>query len=536
MFGDLLGKAFADLVDALVYVAIAGVTLTGLIKCVIPVWKSKRKLNRAIRRLEQGSGDQRPAWQEERFLGKTLQPAWQRFLLNAEQLDARGLPCNVEDYINDEVVVHIPGHSQLAEIIPSMLTSMGILGTFIGLMRGLSTLDMTNAAKIMEGIPALINGMSYAFVTSIAGITCSLAFNVLHRIAIGGTYKVLDDFCETFRLLAMQRPLDSDVQLIIQGQDRNALLHRTVDEMGGRLAGSMEMAIGRAMQPVTMAMDNFIMGATQEQIDGVRQIVGAFIEQMNESLGGHFLKLGQTIAAINQSQAVSQDHLERSMDAAQSIVQEVTRLSQVSQEIMERFESYVAAMQKARQADAEFSKKAESLLDNMHKASEQQAAYLSKLQEYQAVLQGSMQEYVSWSDRILGGVSEQAKGLTEGMQKATEEMQEGSRMLAGSYSSFVENISEGLARALGMFDENMHSLIQTLNGTLEDIEATVNKMPESMKKSSDRYSQQVELYVSSLSQLQQAINDIAKAMEKKMPADKAQPAKAEVHGALAEGA
>ncbi len=536
MFGDLLGNIFADLVDALVYVVIAGVALTGLVKCLMPVWKSKRMLGRAVRRLELGNGDQRPVWQEERFLGKTLQPAWQRFLLNAEQLDARGLPCNVEDYVNDETVVHNPGHSQLAELIPSLLTSLGILGTFMGLMRGLSGLDMTTAAKIMEGIPGLISGMQYAFATSVAGIACSIAFNMLHRAAVGGTYKALDDFSETFTLLAMQRPLDSDVQIIIQGQDRNVLLHRTVDEMGGRLAGSMEMAIGRAMQPVTMAMDNFIMGATQEQIDGVRQIVGAFIEQMNDSLGGHFLKLGQTIAAINQSQTVSQDHLERSMTAAQSIVQEVTRLAQVSQEVMERFEAYVSTMQKARQADAEFSKKAESLLDNMHKASEQQAAYLGKLQEYQAVLQGSLQEYVSWSDRILGGVSEQAKGLTEGMQKATEEMQEGSRMLAGSYSSFVENISEGLARALGMFDENMHSLIQTLNGTLEDIGATVNKMPESMKKSSDRYSQQVELYVSSLSQLQQAVSDIAKSMEKKMTADKAQSAKADVHGALAEGA
>jgi methyl-accepting chemotaxis protein len=535
VFGDLLSKFVANLVDALVYVFIAGVTLTGLFKCLIPVWKNKRMLSRAIHRLELGNGDKKPAWQEERFLGKSLETSWQRFLLNAEQLDARGLPCNVEDYINDETVVHNPGHSQLAELIPSLLTSLGILGTFIGLMRGLSSLDMTNAARIMEGIPALINGMSYAFITSIAGITCSLAFNMLHRITVGGTYRAMDDFSETFSLLAMQRPLDSDVQLIIQGQDRNVLLHRTVDEMGGRLAGSMESAIGRAMQPVTMAMDNFIMGATQEQIEGVRQIVGAFIEQMNESLGGQFLKLGQTIAAINQSQTISQDHLEHSMTAAQSIVSEVTRLAQVSQEVMERFEAYVSAMQKARQADAEFSKKAEGLLDNMHKASEQQAAYLGKLQEYQAVLQGSLQEYVSWSDRILGGVGEQAQTLTDGMQRATDEMQEGSRMLAGSYSSFVENISEGLARALGMFDENMHSLIQTLNGTLEDIGATVNKMPDSMKKSSDRYGQQVELYVSSLSQLQQAVSDIARTLEKK-PTEKSQTNKSESPTALAEGA
>ena len=533
MFEDVLKNIVPNLIDALVYVAIALVTLAGLVKCLMPVWKSKRMLNRAIHRLEHGSGDKQPVWQDERFMGKALETSWHRFLVNAEQLDARGLPCNVEDYINDESVVHKPGNSQLAELIPSLLTSLGILGTFMGLMSGLSGLDMTNAAKIMEGIPNLINGMHFAFATSVAGITCSLAFNVLHRIALGGTYKALDDFTETFSLLAMQRPLDSDVQLICQGQDQNVILHRTADEMSGRLAGSMEMAIGRAMQPVTQAMDNFIMGATKEQIEGVRKIVGSFIDHMNESLGGHFLKLGETIAAINQSQIVSQDHLERSMSSAKAIVEEVTRLAHVSQEVMVRFEEYVNTMQKARQEDAEFSKKAESLLSNMHKASEHQAAYLGKLQEYQAVLQGSLQEYVSWSDRILGGVSDQAKGLTEGMNAATTEMQEGSRMLSESYSSFVENISEGLARALGMFDENMHSLIQTLNGTLNDIGATVSKMPDNMRKSNERYTQQVELYVSSLSQMQQAVSDIARTMK---TVEKGQPGKADSAVAMAEGA
>lgn len=539
MLNAILSAVLPNLLNALVYFVIACVILVGLIKCLVPVWRSTRRLHRAAHRLEMGEAGQRPAWQESRFLGKALQSPWQRFLLNAEQLDARGLPCSVEEYINDETAVHRPGHAQLAELIPSLLTSLGILGTFMGLMQGLSGLKAMSPEQIMDGIPAMISGMRFAFATSVAGIACSIGFNILHRAAVGGAYKALDDFTETFNLIAMQRPLDSDVQLICQGQDRNVLLNRTVDEMGGRLAGSMEMAIGRAMQPVTVAMDNFIVGATREQIDGVQQIVGAFIEEMNASLGGQFLKLGQTIAAINQSQIVSKDHLERSMAASQAIVQEVTQLARVSQEIMERFESYVASMQKAQQEDAEFAKRAEGLLSNMHMASEHQAAYLGKLQEYQGVLQGSLQEYVTWSDRILTGVSGQAKETSEGMKRATEEMQEGSRMLAGSYTSFVENISEGLARALGMFDENMHGLIDTLNSTLGEIGATVNKMPENLRKNADRYGQQVDLYVGALSQLQQAVSDIAKAVEKpagKEHTPKEKGKKDEAPAALAEGA
>ncbi len=536
MFEEFLNQILPNLVNVLVFAAIIGVMLVGLFKCLAPVWKSAHALRRGINRLESGEGGERPAWQESRFLGSTLQSAWQRFLLNAEQLDTRGLPCNVEDYINDESVVHGPGHSQLAELIPSLLTSLGILGTFLGLIHGLTGLDIADPNSVMQGIPQLIGGLRTAAEASVAGIAGSLVFNMLHRMAIGRAYNALDDFSDTFTQLVMQRPLDSDVQLIIQGQDRNVLLHRTVDEVSGRLAGSMETAIGRAMQPVTQAMDNFIIGATREQITGVRQIITTFIDGMNESLNGQFLKLGETISAINQSQVISQEQLTNSTTAAQNIVQEVTRLSQVSQEVMERFESYVDTMQKARQEDTEFSKKAEGLLSNMHKASEHQAVYLGKLQEYQAALEGSLKEYVSWSDRILEGVGGQARETAEGMNKATEEMREGSQMLAGSYSSFVENISEGLARALGMFDENMHDLIQSMNAALEKIGSTVGQMPDQMRKTSDRYGQQVEMYVSTLSKLQQAANDIARAMEKDAPSGTNKKDKADKPSVLAEGA
>ena len=44
----------------------------------------------------------------------------------------------------------------VSELIPSLLTSLGILGTFIGLTRGLTGLDMTDANTLMNGIPILL--------------------------------------------------------------------------------------------------------------------------------------------------------------------------------------------------------------------------------------------------------------------------------------------------------------------------------------------------------------------------------------------
>ena len=124
--------------------------------------------------------------------------SWMRFLQNAEQLDRRALPCNVEDYINDDTVTNGPGNATLAELIPSMLTSLGILGTFMGMMRGLSALNFSDAASLIAGIPTLLKGMQFAFGTSIAGIGCSLAFNMLNRISQGSSYRAIDDFVDNF--------------------------------------------------------------------------------------------------------------------------------------------------------------------------------------------------------------------------------------------------------------------------------------------------------------------------------------------------
>ena len=269
-----------DLADYLVYGAIAVVTLIGLFKCLLPLWKTTSCLRRAISRLqaEAGQTTEKPVWQTSGFVGKRLRGTWLRFLQNAEQLDRRGLPTNVEDYINDDTVTHGPGNATLAELIPSLLTSLGILGTFMGLSRGLSSLNFADSTELVEGIPVLLEGMRFAFGTSVAGISCSIVFNMLNRISQGSSYRAIDDFVTSFTQLAMSRPLDNDVQLIIQNQDRNYMLQGINDTLVERLADNVGRSITRAMTPVSDSMDRFIIGATRNQIDGVNRIVARFLK------------------------------------------------------------------------------------------------------------------------------------------------------------------------------------------------------------------------------------------------------------------
>ena len=470
-----LATAFmSNFTDFLVYAAIAGVTIIGVFKCLLPLLGTKRALRRAIHKLQQDAGTRQgtPVWQEKRFVGVRLKGTWLRFLQNAEQLDRRGLPCNVEDYINDDTVVHGPGNAQLAELIPSLLTSLGILGTFMGMMSGLSGLDFTDSSNIIKSIPILLDGMRFAFGTSVAGVSCSIIFNMLNRVLQGSGYRAIDDFVECFTSLAMSRPLDNDVQLICQNQDSNHMLSGLTDVLPGTLAQVMETSISRVMSPVAQAMDNFLIGATRAQVDGVSRIVGSFVQQMNASLNDQFVQLGRTMTEINQNQQVAMTQVTASMQAAASIVADAQQLRAISQDVMDHFAQYMQEFSASRTRDERFEQSAAQLLANMQRMSEGQAQSLQTLGESHRALLGCINQYAQQNTAAANALQSAARNDVQQMQDATAAMQNASAELSASCQGFVQNVVTGLSQSLGMFDQNMTSLMNLLTEKIDRLNSS----------------------------------------------------------------
>ena len=412
-----------NIADYVVYGAIAVVTLIGLFKCLIPLWRTTAALRRAIVRLQQNAGKQldKPVWQEARFVGKRLKGSWLRFLQNAEQLDRRGLPTNVEDYINDDTVTHGPGNAGLAELIPSLLTSLGILGTFMGLSRGLSSLNFADSTQLIQGIPDLLSGMRFAFGTSVAGISCSLVFNMLNRISQGSSYRAIDDFVTSFTQLAMSRPLDNDVQMIIQNQDRNFMLQGINETLVDRLADNVSRSISMAMNPVAESMDRFIVGTTRNQIEGVNHIVSRFLSEMDRSLGNQFTSLAQTMGSLEQSQRLAAQATGENLTAAEGIVRNARSLQEITSHALDQFDSYMTKIDKVSGRDEKFEQNAAELLREMRQESKDMSALIS-------------------------GLTEKMQGLSAPADAPADKALEDIRSLMSSLDGHVKTVSETLTR------------------------------------------------------------------------------------------
>lgn len=68
--------------------------------------------------------------------------------------------------------------------IPTHLTALGILGTFVGIFLGLYKFNPHN---LQESVPLLLDGLKVAFSTSILGLTTSTGLKVGHALVVSIT-------------------------------------------------------------------------------------------------------------------------------------------------------------------------------------------------------------------------------------------------------------------------------------------------------------------------------------------------------------
>ena len=471
---ELMKALSGSLIDLMIYGAVLVTFLVGLGKCVFPLRRAARAFRRGIHNLAVFKPNEtgRPDWQDTLYLGRPMQKQWARFLANAEQLDQRGLSCDVEDYINDQTVLRDFAHFQLSEVIPGVMTSLGILGTFIGLMRGLGNLNLDSAQATVSSIHTMISGMTFAYGTSIAGLVGSLLFNIFFRSAQGAATGAMDDFNHAFSEVVMRRPLDEHVRQTCYMEDQAAFLSAAFGDISMKLESGIGQAVERSFAPIGQSMQHFILSETQAQVEGLNHVVNQFVGQMNTALGGQFLQLGKTLSQINQAQTVSHESLSATMAAADTILESIQKTDLVTKTVMDRFDSYIGELSRAQASYAQMAEQTAGVLKDMHRGVTTQNERYQALVDSQAELGRMMEQYAAWSGRVLEAVEKQSDAASDRAHEVANEMNRSGKLLSESYTSFVENITAGLGRTIGMFEENMREMTGAM---VRDLGAAMNK-------------------------------------------------------------
>ncbi len=221
-------------------------------------------------------------------------------------------PCDIGDYIG-EYEINNYTHRRLVEMVPDMLTSLGILGTFLGLVWGLKGFNPVSYEAMATSITSLIDGIKVAFVTSIYGISLSLAYSYCERGALTRVAESLDNFLDKYYLCAVS-PTDATAMKHVLSNQKAQV--KALENMGENISGQIAVSLADHMDPVMMQMnttlEHFTDVVTANQQEMMDKVAEKMMSAMRKEFVSEFAQMKQVLKESGQMQAA----VNRQMDEA----------------------------------------------------------------------------------------------------------------------------------------------------------------------------------------------------------------------------
>ena len=232
--------------------------------------------------------------QEDLFQEKYLLDRYKEYhyeMSRIAKMSRNDYKCDIEEYFNDDIVDEVM-HRNLLNQVAGAMTGLGILGTFIGLSLGLRSFNTGSTAEITNSIAPLMDGIKIAFHTSIYGMIFSLVFNFSFKKKLDEAESEIRNFQNVYKKYVLPDSEADSINTLIEFQERQLRAYsKTAEQIGAALQTILNPHFSK-MQQTLSDYTNF---ASQNQTEALRQIVIAFIKDMNESLGGAFKKLSDLV-------------------------------------------------------------------------------------------------------------------------------------------------------------------------------------------------------------------------------------------------
>lgn len=247
---------------------------------------------------------------------------------------------DAEHYFRSDTLAPELLHDRTISGRSSILTVLGVLGTFLGLTFGLEGIDLSGSAdQLTEGVRVLISGASTAFLTSVFGVTASLIVQAAEKRASGKIEAAIQSLqidldhlfekqtSEASLVAIMNSSEASQEHLAVLGEQIGAKLQQTV----GTLAGDLRESVDHMQRSVEEAITTTI-APEMERIATLAANQSADIfEGLVDKFAGRFEQIGVTLAdrldAASATMSTTLDYLGERM--AQQADEHHERMSEI---------------------------------------------------------------------------------------------------------------------------------------------------------------------------------------------------------------
>lgn len=335
---------------------------------------------------------------------------------------------DVEDYFNEEELDnHI--HKRLLEMVPDIFTSLGILGTFVGLVWGLKNFEPSNYEAMTTSVSALVDGIKVAFLTSIYGISLSVVYTYGMKSEYSSMAEALQAFLSRFHSHVMPSAENESRNLLLSSQKiQTAAMNQMAEQFSVQMADSFEKVITPTFRKMNDSLDTLVNSVTRCQEDAIREILNVFLKEMNDSFGVQFSEFGKTLTQLKDAQT---DNVNYTTNLYQAMSRQLSDSYTQHEQVMKKMMEETGASQKEYMDIARRIVKDNQLIQRQQQADYQRLAdYLKEAEtssaKFWVACNQTMQKYVEAASQGMDRVSAAGKAGTEVLaanQRVVEEFE-----------------------------------------------------------------------------------------------------------------
>lgn len=375
-----------------------------------------------------------------------------------------------ETFFTREVLVDSRLFDDFTRHLPGVLTGLGIIGTFAGLLEGLKNFDPSTTTTAVAGLTPLMEGVRHAFVASAIAIACAMGVIFISRFVLAGFYRMVEKLNHGIDALYATGAGEEYLSRLVQAsenseahtaqlkdslvQDLRELMTNLVDRqiqaqaavstaLGENLTGAISTSLAQPLERMTEVMEQTSRGHGEAVSGMLETLLTAFMAKLEDTFGGQ-------MRGINEQ-------MQRSMQAMETV-----------QQSMQRLLGDVAATQ--REATTQMTDKlAEAMqrsADNQTALTEQMREFVQQFRTIVAEEQGrSRQAMDEAMNEVLGKVSAAVQHLEEVRRSAAQDeaargqrLTDEAKQLVGGLSGQVDELLKAVAEQVQQTQRNVDRL------------------------------------------------------------------------------
>lgn len=401
-----------------------------------------------------------------------------------------------EAFFTNQALVDTPLKTEFFKHLPGILTGLGIIGTFAGLITGLTNFKVSdNPDEVRHALNGLVAGVYEAFAVSAIAIGLAMLTTFVEKMFVAHLYKKVERICQRVDGLYQAGAGEEYLSRLVIASEASAkeakqLKQSLVDDLKKLLEEVTERQISASNASSTLVAERIVAGMSEGLKEPLTEIRAA-VQQVSGDQGAAVHKLladtmtamtaqirdlfGSQLTGVNQMQQQTLDAMTAAVGRLQQVVSDVSATGERTTEAMaEKLAKAIEAMEGRQSAmDAQVR---QLLTDVQEQIGRANGDTNQKLQEAMAAMSGTVGEAVRNLQAMVDKAGNRDAVRTQAMEKATSEA-------VSSISAEVKALVETSAAA----SEKMGQAVAAMQRLTTDSVARMNQGADRLYAASEKF-------------------------------------------------